>query len=206
MDAAELANARPELGGATFERLLLEGAEPIGTGGVPNEPGTAGLLSGVPSGATRVRWYVAAKQLRLLLEGSGDPTLSARIVTPDGSWLAQAVVPGVPAAALAPVAPPATDAALAPTAPSTDASLPARFEVRGGIARAAGARVRAAGRGRVTLRLVSPSGRVVARLVVGTFDAGWHTATLPASLTPGLYFVDAQAAGARAHAKVLITR
>jgi len=58
----------------------------------------------------------------------------------------------------------------------------------------------------VTLRLVSPSGRVLARLVDTALPAGWHTATLPASLAPGLYFLDAQAGSARAHAKVLIAR
>jgi hypothetical protein len=47
---------------------------------------------------------------------------------------------------------------------------------------------------------------VLARLVDTALPAGWHTAALPASIAPGLYFLDARSGGARAHAKVLITR
>jgi hypothetical protein len=207
VDPAELANAKPELGGATFERLVLDIPEPIIGSVDPGDPTTAGAVSSGLQGVTRVRWYVAAKQLRLLLEGSGDPTLSARIVTPDGSWLAQALVPGVPAAALAPSSTPGGGAAIAAAAPATDAALPVRLEVRGGIARPSGGISFALpGAGRATIRLVSPSGRVVARLVDETLAAGWHTATLPPALPQGLYFLDLQSGGARAHAKVLIAR
>ena len=205
LDPEELANAVPELSGASFTRIALEAAEPI-SGGAAGEPGTAGMVAGAPEGTARVRWFVSAKQLRLLLEGAGDATLSARIEVGGGSWLAQALVPGVPLAALAPPTLSSQAAAAAPP-PVAVAALPARLEVRGGIARPAGGIAFALpGAGRVTLRLISPSGRVLARLVDTALPAGWHTATLPASLAPGLYFLDAQAAGARAHAKVLISR
>jgi hypothetical protein len=60
--------------------------------------------------------------------------------------------------------------------------------------------------GRVSLRLVSSSGRVIARLVDGAFAAGWHTALVPGGIAPGLYFVVADAASERAGAKLLILR
>ena len=210
LDPAELANAVPELGGASFARLALEAEEPLVGGTVATgpgvSPGTSGGTFGAPESASRVRWFVSAKQIRLLLEGSGDATLSARIEAGGGSWLAQALVPGVPAAALVPQAM-GENAAVAAPVVQAESALPARLEVRGGIARPAGGIAFALpSAGRVTLRLVSPSGRVLARLVDTALPAGWHTATLPPSIAPGLYFLDAQAGGARAHAKVLIAR
>jgi hypothetical protein len=210
LDPVELANASPELGGASFTRLVLEAEDPLVGSKVDPSSGsvaaTGGAVSSTAEGASRVRWFVSAKQLRLLLEGSGDATISARIETEEGSWLAQALVPGVPAGALAPPTI-GTDATRAAPVALADDALPARLEVRGGIARPSGGIVFALpGAGRMTLRLVSPSGRVLARLVDTVLPAGWHTATLPAAIAPGLYFLDAQAGGARAHAKVLIAR
>ena len=208
LEPAALANAVPELGGASFERIALEAGEsqagavePVGA-----VSGSSGPVLSATEDAPRVRWFVSAKQLQLLLAGSGDATLSARIETGEGSWLAQVPVPGVPAAALLPPSIGENTALAAPVVQAVDAP-PARLEVRGGIARPAGGIVFALpSAARVTLRLVSPSGRVLARLVDTSLPAGWHTATLPASIAPGLYFLDAQAGDARAHAKVLIAR
>lgn len=207
-DAQELAAASPELGGATFERVALADVEPTVVDGKIGQSPSGGTAVGLP-GAPSVRWFVSAARLHELLTGAGEPTVWVRLVAENGeSWLAQAAVPGVPASALAPVGPAETQAMAAPIAPADGGTaLPARFEVRGGVARASAGIAYALPRpARMTLRLISPTGRVLARMVDGDVAAGWHTAPLPSGLAPGLYFLDARSDDMRATAKVLIVR
>lgn len=201
----ELANALPELGGEAFARTKLD-VESIVTGPVIGGGSTT-------EGETHVRWFVTAATLQALLAGSGSPLLSARLVVDGVSYLAQAEVPGIPPGALAPkvapndaLAPPAASLARAPEVAA--AATPARLVVTGGVLASArgGVAFGLPVASRVVLRLVSPSGRVVARLADGTYGAGWHTALVPGGLAPGLYFLVADAAAERARAKLLILR
>jgi hypothetical protein len=201
----EIANAISELGGASFERASLADVEPTLIDGTSVDPGPGGFVTVDPA-RTRLRWNVTAAQLHELLAGSGEPTVFLHLVDGDKSWLAAATVLGIPAAALAPTGTLSTAAARSEIAPALD-NAPARFEVRGGVVQAAGGIAYALPRdARMTLRLVSPSGRVLAHLFEGDAAAGWHTAPLPRGLAPGLYFLDARMEDKRATAKVLITR
>jgi hypothetical protein len=206
VDVRQIADANSELGGASFERAELATSTATVIDGTSAEPGAGGFVTVEPA-RTRVRWSVSAAQLHELLSGSGEPTVFLRLVAGDGrSWLATAAVPGVPSGALAPTGTLATAAARSEVAPVVE-SATARFEVKGGIVQAAGGIAYALPRdARMTLRLVSPTGRVLARLVDGDAAAGWHTAPLPRGLAPGLYFRDARMEDTRVTAKVLITR
>lgn len=205
LDLPEIANATPELGGESFARITLGAAIPV------TEGDGANVVVGSATEVPRVRWFVPAGQLHALLAGSGDPTLSARIVIDGVGYLAQVDVPGVPASALAPAGT-ETGALAQETQPDakagteTASALPARLMVKGGVVAAVrgGVAFGLPQASRISLRLVSPSGRIVARLADGAFDAGWHTALLPAGLRPGLYFLVADTATERARAKLLL--
>jgi hypothetical protein len=204
--AGEIAEATPELGSESFNRRRLE-VDPIDGGSFASSKGRAVAAAG------GVRWFVSAADLRALLAGSGEPRLSARLVIDGVGYLALVDVPGVPANALLPTRREDEPLAsgLGTEAPGTAAQAllaPAHLSVEGGVLRTANGGV-AFGLPRsaqVSLRLVSPSGRVIARLASGSYDAGWHTALVPPGIAPGLYFLVADAASERARAKLLILR
>ncbi len=210
---AEITAASPELGSEAFTRAGLEG-ETIAVSPLSNDFTTGAIALADPS--SRVRWFLTADRLRSLLTGSGDNTLSLRLVVDGKGYLGQVDVPGIPAAALAPTTE-ATQAAASSTVGRVDGSgtlaaaaprVPERLALVGGVVRSdrAGLSFGLPVAARATIRLVSASGRVVARIADGTYDAGWHVATLPGGLAPGIYLVTIDAAGVEAHAKLLITR
>jgi hypothetical protein len=209
LSAGEIAAGAPSVGGESFARVELEG-ETITGGGQLGDVILGGIgLEGL--NASRVRWFLPAEQIHALLAGAGDPTLSIRVVVDGVGYLGQADVPGVPAAALAPTGNAnAAGATSAVTASGDGASskLPARLALTGGVMRGTqgGLSFGLPAAARATIRLVTASGRVVARVTDGVYEAGWHVATLPGGLAPGMYVAVLDAAGVRAHAKVLIVR
>jgi len=205
----EITAGAPSVGGESFARTALEGE--VVTGG---DPGSNLLVGGsvLDTPATpRVRWFLPAEQIHALLTGAGDPTLSVRVVVDGVGYLGQVDVPGVPAAALAPVA--NGDLAGA-TSAATDAGdgasarPPGRLSLTGGVMRSvqSGLSFGLPVSARATIRLVTASGRVIARVTDGVYAAGWHVAALPGGLAPGMYIAVLDAAGERVHAKVLIVR
>ncbi|MEP7028122.1 MAG: S8 family serine peptidase [Candidatus Eisenbacteria bacterium] len=210
LSTEQIAAASPELGSEAFARAKLAGESLSGV------PASGDPDSGVSPAAPGVRWFLSADRLHELLSGSGDNLLSLRLEVGDVGYLAQVAVPGVPAAALAPgndASRVGTDAASARAPGSPDAAgaalrLAERLALVGGVVRGdrAGVTFGLPVAGRATIRLVSPSGRVVARIADGTYGAGWHTVNLPGALAPGLYLATIDALGTRAHAKLLMLR
>ena len=209
LGADEITAGAPSVGGESFARTALEG-EVVTGGDLSSDLVVGGSVTG-GGVAPQVRWFLPAEQIRALLTGSGDPTLSIRVVVGGVGYLGQVDVPGVPAAALAPVANAdlsAATSAVTGSGESAPSNLPGKLSLTGGVLRGgqSGLSFGLPTSARATIRLVTASGRVVARVTDGMYDAGWHVAPLPGGLAPGMYVAVLDAAGARAHAKVLIVR
>jgi hypothetical protein len=171
----------------------------------------------------RVRWFVPAETVRALLTGAETATVFARIVVGGEGFLAAAPVPGVPAGALrapglgstahagdapgAGMAPGGTDAGTGEGAVETPgATLPSRVELRAALPLRPGGTLEFGlprpGPARVTLH--SATGRRVAELARGTYEAGWHRLVVPAAVQSGVYFLSLETEDARSNRKVLI--
>jgi hypothetical protein len=191
--------AAPDLGGDAFARV--DGAEAGSwTGGAQGE------------GATQ-RFFVSGEAIRAVLVGAETPTLYARLEHEETGWLAAVALPIDPAALVAlaagRAAPPAAGVSVDGTAPGAAiAAAPARLLVRAAnpLRRGGSLGFAVPVAGRVRLALVDAAGRRVATLVDEMREPGWHAATVPPSLDPGVYFALAERAGERAVMRVVVLR
>jgi hypothetical protein len=215
LSPADLAGATVEFGNDAFVQPDLGAL----AGGATAPAGSLAPLGATWTAGTDLQWFLPGDAVEVLMTGAGTPNVYARVTAGGHVYLGQVSIPGVPTTVLNAPLPDASR--LAQLAAAHGALPPQQVAAAGGaeavpvrvalaaacpLARGGTLRFGLPTAGRARLDLVSVSGRVVARLADDDVAAGWHSARVPDTLAPGVYFARLVTPFGRAASRVLLVR